>query len=303
MMILMVISLSFSMMTRTETHATLYFKEGTEKRFLAEAGVQRAIMEIFHRGVYRNKQPVLEGHEPIKVDGTGYTGQLGDGYYDFSIIDESGKINLNSLTDISGVIMNNLLVNIGVKKEDADTIVDSILDWKDGNELHRLHGAESDYYMSLPNPYKSKNGAFDTVEEVLMVKGMTPEILYGGSRHPGIFDFLTVRARGGGININSAPREVLAALPGMTGDVVDRIIDLREVAEIKNQEDVKSAVGGGYALMSPYIGFSEANIYTVTATGYKKGEKHGFTVKATIIVEGNSKYRYTYYKSPAGLTR
>ncbi len=303
MMILMVISLSFSLMTRTETHATLYFKEGAEKRFLAEAGVQRAVTELVHRGVYKNKQPFLEGNEPVKVDGTRYAGQLGDDSYVFDIVDESGKISLNSLTDRSGVIMSNLLVNLGSRKEDADAIVDAILDWKDGDEVHRLNGAESDYYMSLPNPYRSKNGSFDTVEELLMVKGMTPEILYGNSRQPGIFDFLTVRARGGGINVNSAPREVLAALPGMTDEAVDRIIELRGLAEIKNQEEIKSAVGGGVALMSPYIGFSEANIYTVTATGYKKDEKHGFTVQAGITVESNSKYRYTYYKSPAGSNR
>jgi general secretion pathway protein K len=303
MMILMVISLSFSLMTRTETHATLYFKEGTENRFLAEAGVQRAIMELLHRGVYKNKQPVLEGNEPVKVDGTRYTGQLGDDSYVFDILDESGKISLNSLTDKSGVIMSNLLVNLGARREDADAIVDAILDWKDGDELRRLNGAESDYYMSLPNPYRSKNGSFDTVEELLMVKGMTPEILYGNSRQPGIFDFLTVRARGGGINVNSASREVLAALPGMTDEAVDRIIELRGLAEIKSQEEIRPAVGGGVALMSPYIGFSEANTYTVTATGYKKGEKHGFTVKAGITVESNNKYRYTYYKSPAGSSR
>jgi len=260
-------------------------------------------MELLHRGVYKNKQPVLEGNEPVKVDGTRYTGQLGDDSYVFDIFDESGKISLNSLTDKSGVIMSNLLVNLGARREDADAIVDAILDWKDGDEVRRLNGAESDYYMSLPNPYRSKNGAFDTVEELLMVKGMTPEILYGNSRQPGIFDFLTVRARGGGINVNSASREVLAALPGMTDEAVDRIIELRGLAEIKSQEEIKPAVGGGVALMSPYIGFSEANTYTVTATGYKKGEKHGFTVKAGITVESNNKYRYTYYKSPAGSSR
>jgi general secretion pathway protein K len=303
MMILMVIVFSFSLMTRTETHATLYFKEGAEKRFIAEAGVQRAVMELFHRGVYKNKQPVTEGHEPVRVDGTKYTGRLGDDRYVFDIVDESGKISLNALTDSSGVIMSNLLVNLGVKKEDADAIVESILDWKDGDELRRLHGAESDHYMSLSNPYRSKNGAFDTVEELLMVKGMTPGILYGSGGQRGIFDLITVRARGavgGGINVNSAPREVLAALPGMTNETADRIIELRGLAEIRSQEDVKSAIGGGFAMMSPYIGISEANIYTVTATGYKKDEKQGFTVKATIMVEGSGKYRYTYYKSPAG---
>jgi general secretion pathway protein K len=300
MMVMMVIALSFSLMTRTETHATLYFKEGAEKRFIAEAGVQRAVMELLHRGVYKNKQPVIEGNEPVRVDGTKYTGQLGDDHYTFEIIDESGKINLNALTDSSGVIMNNLLVNLGVKKEDADTIVESILDWKDGDELRRLHGAESDHYMSLPNPYRSKNGAFDTVEELLMVKGITPEILYGSGGKPGIFNLVTVRGRAGGINVNSAPREILAALPGMTSETADRIIELRKLAEMKSQEDVRSAVGGAFALASPYIGFSEANVYTIKATGYKKSETQGFTVKAAIMVESSGKYRYTYYKSPAG---
>lgn len=301
--ILMVVSLSFSIMTKTETHAALSFKEGTGKRFIAEAGVQRAIMELLHRGVYKNKQPVLEGNEPVRVDGTRYTGLLGDDRYVFDIVDESGKINLNSLTDRSGVVMSNLLVNLGVKREDADAIADAVLDWKDGDELRRLHGAESDYYMSLPNPYRSKNGAFDTVEELLMVKGMTPEILYGKSRRLGIFDFVTVRARGGGINVNSAPREVLAALPGMTDEAVNRVMEFRGLAEIRSQEEMRAAAGGGFALMSPFIGFSEANIYTVTATGYRKDEKHGFTVKAGIMVEGSGKYRCTYYKSPAGSTR
>ena len=100
--------------------------------------------------------------------------------------------------------------------------------------------------------------------------------------------------------MNSAPREILAALPGMTSETADRIIELRKLAEMKSQEDVRSAVGGAFALASPYIGFSEANVYTIKATGYKKSETQGFTVKAAITVESSGKYRYTYYKSPAG---
>ncbi len=104
----------------------------------------------------------------------------------------SGKISLNALTDISGIILKNLLVNQGVSPEDADTIVDSILDWKDADDLHRLHGAESDYYLSLPNPYKAGDVPFETLEVLALVKGVTPEILYGTEKKRGIIHFLTL---------------------------------------------------------------------------------------------------------------
>ena len=75
------------------------------------------------------------------------------------------------------VILRNLINSLDLPGEDKDllvnTIVDSILDWKDPDDFHRLQGAESDYYQSLPHPYKAKNGNFDTVEELILVKGVT----------------------------------------------------------------------------------------------------------------------------------
>ncbi len=49
--------------------------------------------------------------------------------------------------------------------------------------------------MSLPNPYKAKNANFDTLEELLLVKGMTSEILYGNKEKKGIIDLLTIYSR------------------------------------------------------------------------------------------------------------
>ena len=193
-------------------------------------------------------------------------------------------------------------MNRGIPKEQADTIVDSVLDWIDSDETHRLHGAESDYYMSLPNPYKAKNNKFDAVEELLLVKGMTPEILYGTGKMPGLSEFLTINGKAGGINVNAAPKEVLVALPGMTPETADMIIGLRTGIEIKDLDAVSQAVGdAAFKLMSPYVGFTESTTFTIEATGYKNGTTQGLTIRATVDVQAEGKYRIIYYKSPAGM--
>jgi len=292
--ILMVIVLSFSFITRTETYATLSFRQGAEKKFLAEAGIERGIMELFYRKQNRGMQVIIEGTEVWKIDGTPYKIQSGDGEYTVMITDETSKVDINAISDANSDILRNLLKNLGVQEEEVNTIVDSILDWKDADDLLHLNGAESDYYMSLPNPYKAKNAAFDTLEELLLVKGMTPEILYGNSEKKGIIDFLTVNSRTNKINVNAAPKEVLMAIPGITPEIADGIISYRENEEIKSTGDV-----GIPQESMRYLTFNDSNIFTIDAVGHKESEKAGFPIRATVIIEAGNKYRYLYYKSPA----
>lgn len=294
--ILMVVVLSFSFMTRTETHSTFSFKEGAEEKFLAEAGIERGIMELFYREQNRYIPAITEGSEVWKIDGTTYNGQMGDGEYSVMITDESGKVDINAISDANSDILRNLLKNLGVQEEEVNTIVDSILDWKDPDDLHHLNGAESDYYMSLPNPYKAKNANFDTLEELLLVKGVTPEILYGNGEKKGIFNFLTVSSRTNKINVNAAPKEVLMAIPGITPEIADAIISYRESTDIWGIVD--AGIPGESA---PYITFRDSNIYTIDALGHKGSGKAGFDIRATVIIEEDNKYQYMYYKSPANI--
>jgi len=294
--VLMVIVLSFSYMTRTESHATLVFKEGMEKKFLAEAGIERGIMELF----YRNQNFSVEGSDIWKIDGTPYTVQMEDGYYTIRIMDEAGHVNINSVSDI---ILKNLLLNVGVQAEEVDTIVDSIMDWKDPDDLHRLHGAESDYYMSLPTPYKAKNANFDTLEELLLVKGVKPEILYGSGEKNGIIDFLTVNSISSQININAAPKEVLMAIPGMTPELADGIINYRQSKEIMGIQEIQGILGENYITMAPYIITGGTNSYTIESVAYKGNRKAGYAIKATVVIEANNKFRYVYYKNPSHKTQ
>lgn len=290
--ILMVIVLSFSLMTRTETYATLAFKERMEMKFLAEAAIQRGIQEI----LYMKQNPQLaqlEGSDIWKTDGTPYSGSLGEGDYSVRITDESGKIDINTLNDTSGIILKALLTQMGVEDENADTIVDSILDWKDADDLVRLHGAESDYYMSLSNPYKAKNANFDTLEELLLVKGVTYEIFFGSEGKRGLVDFITINSSMNVINVNAAPKEVLMAVPGITPEIADAIVDYRQNKRLMSAQEV-----GIPPQSAPYLSFSDSNTYSFETLGYRGDVTKGYPIKAVVTLEATS-YRYIYYKSPA----
>lgn len=292
--ILMVIVLSFSFTARTETYATISFKGGIERKFIAEGGIERGIMELFYRNFYKNQSVELEGREIWKTDGTSYKGQIGDGFYLVRISDESGKIDINTASE---VILKNLFLNLGIESDEVDTIVDSIMDWRDSDDLHRLHGAESDYYMSLPNPYIAKDAKFDTLEELLLVKGISQAILYGSGEKKGVIDFLTVNSKDKRINVNAATKEVLMAIPGMTPEIADAIITLRESKEM-HEQDIMGIVGENYKFMLPYITTAGTSTFTIDASGHKENEKGGYAIRATVTVTTNDKYTYLYYKSP-----
>ncbi len=291
---------TFSVMVRADSASALAFRDGVEKRHLAAAGLERAAMEIYYRSMNKGQSIILEGRELWRLDGTTYREKLGTGSYAVRITDETGKIDLNSLTDASGIVLKNLLIQLGVSGEDADVIVDSILDWKDADNLVRLHGAEDDYYMALPKPYKAKNANFETLEELLLVRGVTPEIFYGTEDHKGLLQFVTVYGKTQRISIASASREVLAALPNMTPERADQIIERRNTDAALKLEDFRDIFGADYAAVSPYIGMDESGVYSVDSAGFKDEGKNGYAIQATGTADKPGRLRYLSYRSPSG---
>lgn len=89
--------------------------------------------------------------------------------YSVRVIDEAGKLNINTATK-------DQLMALPYMEED---VAAAILDWRDDDEEPQAEGAETGYYENLPIPYKIRNGPFKTVRELLAVKGVTAEYLYG----------------------------------------------------------------------------------------------------------------------------
>ena len=118
------------------------------------------------------KRPHFSIRAVALTDGGGFEQRYG-------VIDEGGKLNINSMIalDKTGELLYNALMKLPGMTED---VADAIVDWVDADDDSRPSGAESTYYLSLSNPYKAKNGPLNSLDELLLVKGVTPYLLYGG---------------------------------------------------------------------------------------------------------------------------
>ena len=140
---------------------------------------------------------------------------LGDGTFSWRIEDEDGRVNINTIPRSQLV---DLLQECGMEfGVDRDTVADSILDWVDETDSKKLNGAEEQEYQALTPPYSCKDGEFDVVEELLLVRGVTREIFEGGEvdgkKRPGMRDLVTTFVpQGTKVNLATAPEEVLKAM-------------------------------------------------------------------------------------------
>jgi general secretion pathway protein K len=168
-----------------------------------------------------------------------------------SISDEYGKLNLNALTggrsesgEANQTLEETLRFLLAERGAEED-VTDAILDWLDPDDDPRSLGAEYDYYQSLETPYTCKNGPMSSIEELLLVRGMTPDIYFGDpslDQLP-LPELLTVSGHTSGqVNINTAPYELLLALGetiGMPG-LADIAIEERDLSPFVSIEDIES---------------------------------------------------------------
>lgn len=178
--------------------------EAREKlRGIAEAGVQTAVQAIRQEDLKAQKVDAL--NETWSRNDKGFNNmEVGNGYFSCTVVDEERKINLNQTN--STLILTRLFeYTAGLDEQAASDLAAAILDWRDEDNDVYESGAESRYYQALKPPYTAKNAALNTLEELLLVRGMTPAILEK------IRAFVTLSGNSL-VNLNTAPREVLLSL-------------------------------------------------------------------------------------------
>jgi type II secretory pathway component PulK len=174
-----------------------------------------------------------------------------DGVAQITIVDMERKWNINALANPRSpqpIIFQQAFNAMGVTDPGLiSSVTDSILDWVDPDDQHRFNGAEADYYMHQNPPCYCKNGFIDDLSELLLIKGIEPEMYspnntiaayqmranhgMGLNHAPPVYtvhleDLFTTMGRGR-INVNTASATVLQLIPGVDPEAAANIIRTR----------------------------------------------------------------------------
>lgn len=211
-MLLTVIAGSFAFATRTDMAVIQNSLERARAEAAADAALHRAMLEM-----YKPASDLTRW----KSDGEMHDFEWQGIPVRVSLMDESGKIDINTANPD---LLKGLLIFGGIAEDQAVKLVDAIQDWRDTDTLRRLNGAEEAEYQAAGLKYKPANAPFQTIEELRMVLGMTPEL------YRRIAPDITLFSRQSGLNYMVAQRSALLALPGVTPEQVDAYIALRTTA-------------------------------------------------------------------------
>ncbi len=299
--VLTVIAMSFSRESYVEVAASRNALDLSEGYYIARAGMAYTIYQLLQKRFTPQLKQLAVEEAPDPIELGRVVGTFGDGEYDIDIQDESAKINVNFATEEN---LRALMQAIGIEQKDADVIVDSILDWRDVDNLPHLNGAEDSYYQSLNPPYKAKNGRIETVEEMLLIRGITRNYFYGFSEKApdgtivyryGLSRYLTVYSNSNRINVNYAALPVLMSIPGMQPQAAQMIFERRHVKPFQNVEEITKELSLNLGpTVLPFLSTDQTGIYTLTAAGRRTGSKVQRVIRAVVSLDPRETNRYKF---------
>lgn len=179
--LLTVLAVAITAAVRVELLASRSSLNRMQALFLAQAGMAQARAVLFYDDP--TVDTLLDSWGPGSEDPLDLPHEVGDGYYRVRIYDACGRVDINT-TEFPALL----------QLTQDPVIAWSIIDWRDEEDSTSPEGAEWDYYESLPHPYSPRNGPFQTVGELLLVRGVTPGVFFSDQYRRGLSDLATVYA-------------------------------------------------------------------------------------------------------------
>ena len=219
----------------------LRLEERDKLRFIAEAGIKKAIVEL-GKGLGGLKE--AEGEKTYNSLNDSWSSnagafreiKVGDGTFTISynylnketglpetrygLVDEERKININKAD--RAILQRLFIITLNFNAVEAQELASCLIDWRDSDsELSIPFGSAEDRdYRYLQYPYEAKDSDFEVLEEALLVKGMTIDTFRK------IKEYITIYGDGK-ININTASKEIFLAL-GLKEEIADKILLFRQ---------------------------------------------------------------------------
>lgn len=231
------IGLAVANNVRGETERAATNVEDAKAYFLARGAVQRAALHV------------LWGRQYLTEDGRPMYQPVGDPVMNLSF--PAGEVHVDLIPEASKLSVNDspprdllrLLMALGVPEDRATETTQAILDWR--TPYDPLHQGPFDaFYLSQTPSFRGRHASFLENEEMLQVKGITPEIYYGsplGRVRTALRDCLSVYGSSGAVDINTAQPETLLAT-GLAPQDVAAIVKLRATHTILDQKELAEIV-------------------------------------------------------------
>jgi general secretion pathway protein K len=163
--VLMVMTAILGRKSRLDMKVCLARTEAVQCKWAARAGIEKAIA-VLNEDETENDS-FLDTWSDNAEDFNDIA--LNKCYFNVRVIDESSKLNINTITKEQLLGLPDMV----------EEIADAIIDWRDSDDVPSGAGVESGYYESLTYGYMARNGPFRTLRELLLVKGVTEELFYG----------------------------------------------------------------------------------------------------------------------------
>ena len=255
------IGFSLASTVRSETDRTATAVDGLRAYYLASGGIYRATYELLWSVNNQGKRLIPRGS--TEVDYTFPTGNVR-----VELLPEQGKLDVNNTSTEE---LYRLSVALGLDPERAREIALAIADWRRAP----VGGGFDEYYGSLTPSFRARHASFEEIEELLLVKGVTPDIYYGtyvsnleGSgtglvARQGLVDCLSVYGSRGAVDANTAVPAVLAAI-GLTPDVVSALVARRRIEPFTG--GTLADFLRAYGVASPRLRLEGNSIVTMRAT-------------------------------------
>jgi general secretion pathway protein K len=242
-LIISIVSMALAASVRMQVRSDLDSFDSNRAFFMAKGAAESMFALIA-------TQPDLPKDSPIVRTANGdYVFPLQSGEVHVRFESAEGLIDLNQASDR---LLAAMFDSVGVSEEERNHLVDSILDWRDADDIPHLYGAEINDYTQIPGHRLPRNAPFESVDELLQVKYMTPQIYNGAllldsvtgqyRRMPGVRDLLTIDSHSDKIEVNEASVEVLNAMPQVTAAAAEHIFSERSKQVFDSMDDVLKRV-------------------------------------------------------------
>lgn len=240
MTLLSALLVEFAFSTMVDLRLAETFRDSTRSYYLAKGGIRVGRIILSEDTNAWDSRDELWGQ---RIDSY----PVGEGIVSIAIEDLGGRLDINSLVDAQGrdavrkmkLRFYRLFAILGL--DDPEALTAALIDWIDVDDdpyrdpdTGATLGAEKDYYQHLDHPYAAKNGRLDSLEELSLIRGFTPEVIARVRPH------LTVHGSDR-VNVNTASVEVLMSLsedPVISRENAETIVAMRTDHPFRSAEDL-----------------------------------------------------------------